>query len=71
MNKTPWQRVSRRRPCPVCERTDWCLFTGDPGNADAVICAESSRLSGVGRRAGFTTCATKDRPGALGYGELS
>jgi hypothetical protein len=33
-----WQRVSRHRPCPVCEKPDWCLFAGDPASPDAVIC---------------------------------
>ena len=25
----PHQRVSRTRPCPVCRKPDWCLFTVD------------------------------------------
>jgi hypothetical protein len=43
-----WQRVSKRRPCPVCEKPDWCLFAGDPDNPDAAICAriESPRQCG-------------------------
>lgn len=33
-------RVSRRRPCPVCERTRWCLVSrDDPENPSKVICA--------------------------------
>jgi hypothetical protein len=45
-----WQRVSKRRPCPVCDRPDWCLFTGDPSNPTAVICArvESRKRCGEG-----------------------
>jgi hypothetical protein len=34
-----WQRVSKRRPCPVCEKPDWCMFAGEASNPDAVICA--------------------------------
>ena len=34
-----WQRVSKRRPCPVCEKPDWCLYAGDAGNPEAAICA--------------------------------
>jgi len=34
-----WQRVTRRRPCPVCEKPDWCLFAGESSDPDAVICA--------------------------------
>ena len=33
-----WQRVSRRRPCPVCGRPDWCLYTGDLDAPTAAIC---------------------------------
>jgi 5S rRNA maturation endonuclease (ribonuclease M5) len=43
-----WQRVSRRRPCPVCEKPDWCLFAGEAADPDAAICAriESGRRCG-------------------------
>ena len=34
-----WQRVSKRRLCPICERPDWCLFSGDPQNPKAAIFA--------------------------------
>lgn len=34
--RSDWTRVSRSRPCPICERPDWCLLSTD-GNA--VICA--------------------------------
>lgn len=43
-----WQRVSRRRPCPVCNRPDWCLFTGDPNNPSAVICARAESRKRAG-----------------------
>lgn len=26
---TKWHRVSRKAPCPVCQKTDWCAFTSD------------------------------------------
>ena len=39
MQPGDWHRVSKRRPCPVCERPDWCLFTGDPDAPTAAICA--------------------------------
>ena len=44
-----WQRVSKRRPCPVCKKSDWCLFAGEPGNPEAVICQriESSKPIGA------------------------
>ena len=34
-----WVRVSRERPCPICERPDWCLISAD---GTAVICARVS-----------------------------
>jgi hypothetical protein len=30
-----WQRVSKCRPCPVCDHPDWCLFTPPAGVKDA------------------------------------
>jgi len=43
-----WQRVSRRRPCPVCDKPDWCLFAGPDDDPVAVICAriESAKRCG-------------------------
>ena len=51
MRRSPsstWQRVSRRRPCPVCQKPDWCLFTGGDDAPTAAICArvESDRRAG-------------------------
>ncbi len=41
-----WQRVSRRNPCPVCHKPDWCLIARD---GTAAICAriESDRPVGT------------------------
>ncbi len=36
---TEWQRVSRGRPCPVCDRPDWCLYAGPADSPTAAICA--------------------------------
>jgi len=46
--KSEWQRVSRRRPCPVCERPDWCLYAGPADDPTAAICArtESDQQAG-------------------------
>ena len=43
-----WQRVSRKRPCPICEKSDWCLYTGESSNPDAAICQriESAKRCG-------------------------
>lgn len=45
-----WRRVSRRRPCPVCEKPDWCLYVGDDDSPTAAICArvESPKRCGEG-----------------------
>jgi len=48
MTRSTWQRVSKRRPCPVCKRPDWCLYTGEPSNPEAAICQriESAKFCG-------------------------
>lgn len=33
-----FERVSKRVPCPVCERPDWCLVRFDGGQPVAAIC---------------------------------
>jgi hypothetical protein len=41
MNNTTsnWQRVSKRRPCPICAKPDWCMFAGPADSPRAAICA--------------------------------
>ncbi len=43
-----WRRVSRREPCPICGRADWCLIIGPEGDPHAAICPrmESRRRCG-------------------------
>ncbi len=38
-NNEDWQRVSRRRPCLICEKPDWCLYAGADDAPSAAICA--------------------------------
>ena len=37
--RNEWRRVSKRRPCPVCRKPDWCLFSGPANAPSAAICA--------------------------------
>lgn len=39
-----YERVSRRRPCPICGKTDWCLVT-KVNPATSAICARISEGS--------------------------
>lgn len=42
-----WQRVRHDRPCPICERPDWCLVAAD---GSAAICARVESAKCVGSR---------------------
>ena len=44
-NRNGWRRVNREKPCPICNRPDWCLLSED---STAAICAriESSKRCG-------------------------
>lgn len=44
-DRNQWRRVRKGRPCPICERHDWCLLAAD---GSAAICArrESSKRCG-------------------------
>lgn len=46
MTRDGWQRVTKRTPCPVCDRPDWCLLADD---GSAAICSrvESPKLVGT------------------------
>jgi len=48
MNGTEWQRVSKRRLCPVCERPDWCLYAGPDDAPTAVLCARTESAKRCG-----------------------
>lgn len=39
MSHGNWRRVSKRRPCPVCRKPDWCVFSGPANAPSAAICA--------------------------------
>jgi hypothetical protein len=40
-----WRRVRRDRPCPICERPDWCLVAAD---GSAAICARTESAKRCG-----------------------
>ena len=52
MTKTKWPRVSPQRPCPVCGRPDWCLYTGPANGPTAAIYPRVESR----KRAGQTGC---------------
>ena len=33
-----WKRVSKRRPCPICEKPDWCGYTGPDVAPTSAMC---------------------------------
>lgn len=45
MTRGTWQRITRRTPCPICGRPDWCLLSDD---GTAVICARTQSEKPVG-----------------------
>ena len=63
MARGDWKRVSRRRPCPICERPDWCLYVGDDDAPSAVICARVESTKPVGEKgAGWLHVLRNDSP---------
>ncbi len=58
---TPWQRVNRRRLCPVCGKPDWCLTAGDTDDPAAVICARTESQKQCGE-AGWLHVLRDDGP---------
>jgi hypothetical protein len=47
-SKGHWQRVTKRRPCPVCSKPDWCVYAGPDDAPTAALCQriESQRRIG-------------------------
>lgn len=47
-NRQVWRRVSKRWPCSICGRPDWCLYAGPNGDPTAAICprVESGKRAG-------------------------
>lgn len=48
MTRGDWKRVSKGRPCPVCGRSDWCLYAGPDDAPTAAICARTESNKPVG-----------------------
>lgn len=44
------QRVSRRRPCLICGKADWCLYIGPDDNPTAAICSRIESTKRVGTK---------------------
>lgn len=45
-DRNQWRRVCRNRPCPICERPDWCLVAADDS---AAICARTESPKRCGK----------------------
>jgi hypothetical protein len=58
-SKTSWKRVTRRRPCPICRRLDWCMYAGGPHRPTA-ICARTESRQRAGEGGGFP-CGLRQR----------
>ena len=56
--KSGWRRVSRRHPCPICGKTDWCGLTAD--EHFAVCMRESHGALGETRHGGFIHSLSAD-----------
>ncbi len=61
MTRGDWQRVSRRRPCPVCGRFDWCMYAGPDDAPTAVICPRTPSDQRAGE-AGYLHILRTDGP---------
>lgn len=48
MTRGDWKRVSKGRPCPVCGKSDWCLYAGPDDAPTAAICARVESAKPVG-----------------------
>jgi hypothetical protein len=44
-NRVGWQRVRKGKPCPICDKPDWCLIAAD-GSAAICARAESAKRCG-------------------------
>jgi hypothetical protein len=45
MTASTWQRVTKAKPCPVCNKPDWCLIARD---GSAAICARVESVTRCG-----------------------
>ncbi|MCL4205538.1 MAG: toprim domain-containing protein [Pirellulaceae bacterium] len=61
MARGEWKRVSQRRPCPVCGRSDWCLYAGPDDAPTAAICARVERDRRAGEAGWFHRLRDDDR----------
>ena len=61
MTRGDWKRVSRRRPCPVCGKSDWCIYAGPDDAPTAVICPRTPSDQRAGE-AGYLHIVRTDGP---------
>ncbi len=61
MARGEWKRVSQRRTCPACGRSDWCLYAGPDDAPTAAICARVESDRRVGEAGWFHRLRDDDR----------
>jgi len=64
----PWQRVSPRRPCPICGRASWCMVAGPDDSPTAVICPRTPSDKRAGEAGSSTFCGMTAYSGDPGGG---
>ena len=52
-----WENVTRRRPCAICGRADWCRFTTDDKLEDCYRLGDANSVEHQDINGATATCA--------------